>query len=574
MRDTISKPRRRGDRGTEGRGNLRRLVDEQSALRQVATLVAAGAEATAVFAAVAEETGHLLGATSVNLARFTDDGFNLTMAGWSIRDTHVPVGTRLPLVGETINGIIHATRAPARVDSYEHVGGELAAVIRRRGIRAEVGAPVLVAGAVWGGLIAGWDTKRPPPRRAESDIARFAELVAMAVSSAQARAELEGTLAEQAALRRIATLVASRAVPSVVFASVAEEVGRVLFAELTDLWRYTDGAAEYVASWSDRREVVFPARLELDGTSVGRLVLDTGAPARIDDYGLVHRSNPGSASATFSRLGITAAIGAPVVVDGRLWGVISACRLEGEAFPPGSEDRLAAFTSLLATAISNAAHYQELLQSRARIVAAGDEARRRIERNLHDGIQQRLISIGLDLRLLEARDQGARPVSPEAVGAIASELEDVVRDVREISRGLHPAILVEAGLEAAVRALIRRSPIAVELHIEMAVRPAESSEVAAYYVIAESLSNVAKHSRASAALVTVRGDDDTLNVAVQDDGVGDASPDNGSGLIGLADRVEALGGRFDVASRPGEGTVVSALLPLRVSLDEAPIRES
>jgi len=546
----------------QARDNLSRLVDQQSALRGVATLVARGAEAADVFDAVAEEAGRIVGATSVNLARFTSDGYNLTMAGWSVRDTHVPTGTRLPLEGDTINALIYRTGTAGRIDTYRGVSGELASLIRDRGIVAEVGAPVIVEGEIWGALIAGWDTPDPPPARAEADIASFAELVATAVASAEARAGLHALLEDTDALRRVATLVANRGRPEDVFAAVAEETGRRLMADLTDMWRFDDGDLVFVANWSRTNPVHFPARITLAGSSLARIVRDTGMPSRIDDYVRLNAEDPGPISADATAIGIRAAIGCPIIVDGRLWGLMSACRLEETPFPINAEYRLASFTDLIATAISNAAHHAELLQSRARIVAAGDDARRRIERNLHDGIQQRLVAVGLDLQVL---DQGLRrgtAVTSSQIQDIAAELGDVLDDVREISRGLHPAILAEAGLAPALRSLARRSPLVVELDIALPVRPAASTEVAAYYVVAEALANTSKYAQANFVRVSVAQVDDRLSVTVGDDGIGGASRHGGSGLTGLADRVEALGGIFEVISPSGGGTTIVANLPM------------
>jgi signal transduction histidine kinase len=346
----------------------------------------------------------LIGATSVNLVHFTPDGFNLTMAGWSLRDTHIPTGTRLPLEGETINVLVRRTGAPARVDSYEGVAGDLAELIRRRGIRSEVGAPVIVEGQVWGAVIAGWDTPGPAPSEMELRLGSFAELAATAVSNATTRADL--------------------------------------------------------------------------------------------------------------------------------------------------------------------------IASRARIVAAADEARRRIERNLHDGTQQRLISLGLDLQSLLLDMPEASRETRAAVEQVRHGIETVLEDVRELSRGLHPALLAHGGLRPALRALARVSAVPVELEVHVDERPPEAVETAAYFVVSEGLANAAKHARASVITVTVDASESALRVAVSDDGVGGAEASAGSGLVGLIDRVEALGGRFALESRPGEGTTISVEFPVADQAAEAasPVR--
>jgi signal transduction histidine kinase len=546
----------------QARADLQSLADEQSALRRVATFVAQRAEPAALFDMVAEETGRVLEATSVNLCQFTPDGYNLTMAGWSLRDTHIPTGTRLPLEGDIINVRVRDTRAPARIDSYEGAAGDLAALIRQRGIRSEVGSPVVVEGSLWGALIAGWDTTEPSAPGTEVRLARFAELVATAIASAQARSEVRALLDEQAALRRVATLVANRAPSTEVFAAVAEETGRLLGAELTDLWRFVDDDAEFVSSWSSGEPVSFPARFALDGVSISRLVRDTGAPARLDDYVAARAVDPGSVTTTFDRLGVTAAVGTPVIVDGRTWGVMGACRMAGPPFPAGTERRLASFTNLMATAISNTEHDTELVRSRARLVSTADEVRRRIERDLHDGIQQRLVSIALDLRVTQ-RHLADRDVADAAqLEKTIQDLDEAVDDVREISRGVHPALLSEAGLPGALRALARRSALPVELDVELAERPAPPVEIAAYYVAAEAIANATKHARASAVWVTAAKSPGWLTITVRDDGVGGAAAGSGSGLVGLGDRVAAVGGRLEIASPRGSGTTIRATLPI------------
>jgi signal transduction histidine kinase len=335
----------------------------------------------------------------------------------------------------------------------------------------------------------------------------------------------------------------------------------LLGAEATALWHFVDGHVEYVSSWSRSRPVAFPPSLELDGASVIRTVRETGRSARIDDYEAVNLADPGPVSEAFVRLGIRAAVGCPVIVDGRVWGVLSAYRLDGDPFRADAEERLASFTDLVAIAISNAAEHEELLRSRARLVEAADEASRRIERNLHDGIQQRLVSVGLDLRvILDSREHGSAQATA-AIRDVMADLDTLLDDVREISRGLHPAILAESGLGAALKALARRSTIAVELHVAVANRPSESTEVAAYYVVAEAIANASKHAHATCIWITVEQTIDSLSVTVRDDGVGGASRGLGSGLVGLADRVEALGGRLDILSPVNGGTTIAAELP-------------
>jgi signal transduction histidine kinase len=254
-------------------------------------------------------------------------------------------------------------------------------------------------------------------------------------------------------------------------------------------------------------------------------------------------------------------VGVPIWVGGRLWGVMSAGS-RAEPLPADTEERLAGFTDLAATAIANADAKAALTASKTRIVTAGDQARRRLERDLHDGAQQRLVSVGLQLRALQ------RALPPES-SALAAELDRSVAevtgaldDLRETARGIHPAILAEGGLRPALRTLARRSPVPVELEVRTGGRLPESVEVSAYYVVAEALTNAAKHGHATAVSVQAEVTGHTLYVAVRDDGAGGADFTRGTGLAGLRDRVEAIGGQFLLDSPPGAGTVLRAEFPV------------
>jgi PAS domain S-box-containing protein len=366
------------------------LADEQSALRRLATLVAEGADPHLVFDAVCEETGRLFAATTVNLAHFTPDGFNLTISGWSRRGVHVPTGTRLPLEGQTINNVVRQTAAPGRFDSYEHSTGPLAERLRELGIRSEVGAPVVIEGRVWGALIAGTD--------------------------------------------------------------------------------------------------------------------------------------------------------------------------EPEPLPAGIELRLAKFAELVATAVSNATSRAELIASRARIVQAADEQRRRVVRDLHDGAQQRLVNAVIALQLAQGRDD----LPAEAAALVDSALAhatSAIEELRELAHGIHPTILTHHGLAAAVESLADRAPLPVEVAIPAARYPG-AVESAAYFVVAEALTNVAKYARASSARVCACEEAGRLVLTIEDDGTGGAVTRPGGGLAGLGDRVTALEGHLRVESRLGAGTVVRAAIPL------------
>ena len=370
---------------------------------------------------------------------------------------------------------------------------------------------------------------------------------------------------EQAALRRVAMLVASGAQPEEVFAAVLEEGGRLLPVDMASLCRYeSDGTLTWVANWGRAREH-FPvgSRRMLGGKNLGTIVFETGRSARLDNYADISSGPVGLAA---RETGLNSSLATPIVVEGRIWGVIAAGSTRKQPVPADTEARLASFTDLVATAIANAESRAALAASRARIVAAADEARRRIERDLHDGTQQQLISVMLELRLAESSVPAELVEARRRIGRAASALNRVIAELREISCGIHPAILSEAGLGPALRALARRSAIPVELSGVPAHRLPEPIEVAAYYVVSESLTNAAKHADASQVDIEASARDSSLRLSIRDDGVGGAEPARGSGLVGLRDRVEALGGLIEITSPAGHGTHIVVQFPLELDV--------
>jgi signal transduction histidine kinase len=372
---------------------------------------------------------------------------------------------------------------------------------------------------------------------------------------------------ERAALRRVATLVARGAPPEEVFAAVTEEVERLLRLDTASMSRYEDDGTQTVVAISGRLRDAFPLgqRWKLGGRNVSTLVFETGRPARLNSY----TDATGTLGVTLRELGVRQAFGAPIIVEGRLWGAMSGSSAAEHPLPADTEARLVSFTELVATAVANAESRAALAASRARIVAAADETRRRIERDLHDGTQQRLVSLILDLRAAEASQ-------PSEVGAVltrtAEALGGVLDELQELSRGIHPAILSKGGLERALPALARRSAIPVELDLRAERRLPEQVEVAAYYVVSEALTNVAKHAQASVVQVALEARDAILRVVISDDGVGGAALDRGSGLVGLSDRVEALGGTLQLTSRLGSGTTLLIQLPAEEPRGNRPAR--
>ena len=370
---------------------------------------------------------------------------------------------------------------------------------------------------------------------------------------------------EQAALRRVATLVA-RGVPAAeVFATVAEEVGRLFGADMAHIVRFeADETVTVVAGWSrDGGHLPIGTRFPIDRHSLSDLVLRTGRPARNDRY----TDAAGRIAASARQLGIRSSVSCPITVEGRLWGAATVSSKRPEPLPADTEARIADFTELAATAIANTQARADLAASRARIVQAADETRRRIERDLHDGVQQRLVSLGLDLRAAQAAVPAELPELGVQLGRVAEGLGEALEELRELSHGIHPAILSEGGLGPALKVLARRSAIPVELDVHVEARLPAPVEVAVYYVVAEALTNAAKHAYAAVARVDVRAADDRLRLSVGDDGVGGADPARGSGLVGLSDRVQALGGTLTVHSPAGQGTRLLVDLPVEVDGD-------
>jgi PAS domain S-box-containing protein len=363
---------------------------------------------------------------------------------------------------------------------------------------------------------------------------------------------------QEAALRRVATLVAHGTAPTEVLSAVAEEVARLLDADATRLLRYEPDHTVTVLSNYGEPNLPVGTRLVIDGENLASAVLRTGRPARIESF----EGASGPVAAWARDQGVRSGVGAPITVEGRLWGLMIAIWTTRD--PHSSEDaenRMAAFTELVATAIANAESRDELAASRARLVEAADEARRRIERDLHDGPQQSLVSLGLALRGANAKTPPEEVELRNDLTAIDGALTETVEELQEIARGVHPAVLTRGGLEPALRNLVRRAAMDVELNLEGVERFPERVEVAAYYVVSEALTNAAKHAGASAVDVDVQARDSVLNLAIRDNGVGGADPSRGSGLIGLRDRIEAVGGTVEIESNPGKGTSLRATIP-------------
>ncbi|WP_082946773.1 GAF domain-containing sensor histidine kinase [Mycobacterium sp. ACS4054] len=562
------------------RDSLRKLARQQTALRRVAELVAREADPAVVFNAVAEEMADCLDAYNATVARFDGEEIVVEALGRAERELPNPpaVGERFTMDGDHVAPMVRRTGRPARLDSHDQAAGATGAFIRELGIQSMVAVPIVVAGTLWG--VAGVASRSGPlPRDTEARLADFAELVATAIANAATRAQLRASrdslreladnlsvlARQQAALRRVATLVARGVSQSEVFSAVAEEMAGCLNVANAEVLRFEDNGAAIVvvASFGAPGVPHLPVgeRLTTEGDNVSSRVLSTRRAARIDSWD----GAQGPIADRIRQLGIRSRTGAPIVVDERVWGIAMVATNDPDPLPPDTEERIAEFAELVATAAAVATTREELIASRARIVAAADHARRRLERDIHDGAQQRLISLGLKLRLAEESMPPEQDDVKSVLAEAVSGLNGVFQELQEISRGIHPAILSTGGLAAALKTLARRSTVPVDLEVGIEQRLPDSVEVAAYYVVAEALANAAKHAQATHVAVRAHATGDGLALFISDDGVGGADSRKGSGLTGLKDRIEALSGQMRVVSPVGAGTAIEMTIPVRAS---------
>ena len=483
---------------TESRAALARLAEEQAALRRVATLVARGVPPQEVFAAVAEEVGQLLAADFAILVRYDPQDILEVVGTWTPTGAPAPtpVGGRLPLGGRNVTTLVYQTGRPARID-YSDVSGVIGQVASQDWrLRSSVGMPVSAESRLWGCIVVAFSRQGllPLPADTEAQLAGFTELVATAISNTESRASLARLAEEQAALRRVATLVARGVPPVEIFSAVSDEVARLFGARAAVLRFEHDGPAIVFVGVSKTLELPVGTRWGFQPGMASAEVYRTGCSARVDAMDWPSASGPVAGAAR--RLGVVSTVASPVVAEGRLWGAMTVSSAD-ELLPFGTEGRLEKFTELLATAIANAESRSELAASRRRIVAASDQARRRIERDLHDGTQQRLVSLGLAARIAEADGAAGRGDLRAELSRIAAGLADAVAELQEFSRGIHPAVLSERGLGPALRTLARRSAVPVDLDVTATARFPEPVEIAAYYVASEALANAMKHAQAS-----------------------------------------------------------------------------
>jgi signal transduction histidine kinase len=400
-------------------------------------------------------------------------------------------------------------------------------------------------------------------KRAEAELreARNELEVKVAERTADLRrseAHLAQLAGEQAALRRVATLVAREASEAEVFTAIADGIGELLGAEEIRMLRYEGDRTAVVVAESGQLKEVLPvgSRHRLGGENAVSRVFRTGRPARIDDYGTASGQIADRVRSGDTR----GAVAVPILVEGRHWGAMVTGTAGDEPFPAETESRLGQFTELMAMAIANADARDQLTASRARLLTAGDEARRRVVRDLHDGAQARLVQAIVTLRLaqeaLREKDREAEPL----VGGALELVERGNAELRELSHGILPTVLAHGGLRAAIGSVVARLDLPVELEVPAERFPAEI-EASAYFIVAEALTNVVKHANADRGEVKAFVQDGMLRIEVRDDGIGGADP-GGNGLVGMDDRVTALGGRLRIESQARAGTLVAATLPL------------
>jgi signal transduction histidine kinase len=533
------------------------LAAEQAALRRVATLVAQGVSADELFGAVTAEVGRLFGTDLAGLSKYAGDDSVQALALWAADGEPPDVSGIWEHRGGSISGMVFASGGPVRVDGWDHAEGVTPEACQRLGIRSSAACPIVVDGHPWGVLVTHSKTT-PLAGGIEFRMAEFAEIVATAISNTEARVAISRLADEHAALRRVATLVARESPAGDVFAAVAEEVGRLFGVSAATVFRYVGQETAHVVASSGEADALIPVgtRVPLTGDNIAVRIWRGASSVRIEDVAEVS----GAIGEQAGRLGIRSGVGAPIIVAGELWGGIVATTRRAEPLPADAESRVAQFTELMATAISNTEARAELAASRARLVAAADAERRRLVRDLHDGAQQRLVHTVLTLNLA-CQAVGGNARARALLGKAADHAQRATTELRELAHAILPSVLTHGGLPAAVDALASRMPVPVALELP-AERFAAAVEATAYFVIAEALTNVAKHARAERADVSARVRGDALQLEIRDDGVGGARSD-GPGLVVIADRLAALGGRLEITSAAGAGTCVAAAIPLR-----------
>jgi signal transduction histidine kinase len=566
--------RRRGERNAAKinltPGESSRAGQQHHALRRVATLVARGASPAEVFQIIADDLARNLRVDTAAMFRFQTDGTVVLLSQYTTGPKST-AGVRPPLILDgdaSDSAMVLRNGCTVRTGSHEAAAGAVAAHLRKICLHSPIVSPIIVENRAWGLLVAGFSREQPLSQHMQSVLGDFADLVAIAIGNAAERKEMQAnrdSLAALAiqheALRRLATLVARGVSPDECFAAVATEMAKCLDVDKAEVFRYEDdGAAVAVACHVSPGTAQIPIgqRITSEDHKIAAELLCTGFASAIDG----RRGAMDSVRARLRELGLGSVAGAPIVVDGRLWGMAVVGSTRAKPLPAHTKQRIAEFADLVAAYIAASTTRAELIASRARIVAAADEARRRLERDLHDGAQQRLVSLHLKLRTVVEDVPEEMGVLKDCLTEFVSDLTDATKELQEISRGIHPAVLSKGGLAPALRALANRSSIPATVDIAVEGALPNSVEVAAYYIVAEALTNAAKHSHATEVTVSAHYEDAYLYLSVTDNGIGGANVGKGSGLVGLNDRVEALGGTMTITSIPGSGTSVDVTIPV------------
>jgi signal transduction histidine kinase len=519
-------------------------------MRRVSWLAAHDAAPAAILDAVVIEAAGLVGVAFTTLLRFEPDGATEVVA---VHDppAGVAVGMRAPADGDGATQRVWRTGRPARADRLPDMSGTWPRVAVSSGFRSSAAAPIHAEDRLWGVLVAAGRGVLPP--RIDDRLSRFAELAGTAIAGSRARAHVQALADEQAALLRVAELVAGGGPSDAVFAAVAVEAKQLLDDQPVSLARFEEGDAVCVISQSGGLAPPGTRTTYGPGWMPDR-VRRSGKAVRVNDYD----AEPDAATAR--HFGVTAAVAAPIAVESRVWGMLIATSADGP-LAPGIEERLKRFANLAGTAVSNATSRSALIASRARVLSTADETRRRLQRDVHDGAQQRLVHTVIALKLARhSLTQGDVPGGLERVEEALKQAQRATDELREIVSGILPAALTRRGLRGGVESLLADLPLAVEADLDVP-RMAVEVETTGYFVIAEALTNVVKHAGAGRAWIRLSLSSGTLRIEVGDDGVGGARTGQGSGLTGLFDRVEARGGRLWVVSPPGAGTTIEATLP-------------
>ncbi|HEY0813132.1 MAG TPA: GAF domain-containing protein [Pseudonocardia sp.] len=543
--------------GNQARTEFRALADEQAALRRIAELSARGTSADDVLHAVAVEGSRLSGVDFTTVLRYEADG-STEIVALDGAPAGVAIGMRASGAGDGAVQRLWRTGRASRVDDLAEVSGRWPHIARRAAFSASVAAPILLQGTLWGALVV-VSREQPLPRGIEDHLLRFADRVGTAISAVDARLRLRALADEQAALRLVAELVARGAAPEEVFVAVTNEVSALLGDLPVALMLYDDEGAAVVATCNCPAPVGLHVPLSA-GTAVDQVVR-TGGPAHIDSY-----EDTALAGVT-QEVGITSTTAVPITVEGRVRATLVSSNVDPTS-RAAVEARLAQFAELAAVAIANAETQAKLTASRARVVASADEARRRLQRDVHDGAQQRLVHAVIALKMA----RNTVEVGSAAADFVQEALTNVERassELRDIVHGILPRALTYGGLRTGLESLVGDLALPVDVRVSTPRLPA-AVETTVYFVVAESLTNAVKHAQARAVSVCVDLEGDTVVIDVRDDGVGGADPTRGTGLTGLLDRIDAAEGTLTITSPPGDGTAVHAELPARFPGDRTP----